>query len=84
MSNLTIFLPFITYIRFICMLIEVSSRICFNHVPNVSRMLVKFMVKCFNIYNVVIVVFGSDLCFCILKSVQQISACVSNWQSHSH
>ena len=66
------------------MLIEVSSRICFNHVPNVSRMLVKFMVKCFYIYNVVIVVFGSDLCFCILKSVQQISTCVSQWQSHSH
>ena len=32
MSKLTIFLPFLTYIRFFCMLIEVSSRICFHHV----------------------------------------------------
>ena len=32
MSNSTIFLPFITYMRFFCMLIEVSSRICFHHV----------------------------------------------------
>ena len=31
-SNSTIFLPFITYIRFFCLLIDVSSRICFNHV----------------------------------------------------
>ena len=47
-------------------------------------MTVKFKIKCFDIYNVVIVLFGSDLCFCLLKSVQQISACVSQWQSHSH
>ena len=32
MSNSSIFLPFITYMRFFCMLIEVSSRICFHHV----------------------------------------------------
>ena len=32
MSNLTIFLPFMTYIRFFCMLIKGSSRICLNHV----------------------------------------------------
>ena len=25
----------------------------------------------------------SDLCFCILESEQQISACISQWQSHS-
>ncbi len=59
----------------------------FMNIPqrlNVARMTVKFKIKCFNIYNVVIVLFGSDLCLCLLKSVQQISACVSQWQSHSH